>query len=344
MYNIINCIFKDARQKFDFFQRKNRNLVKVILIKGGFHSILQAKKKAYQKYKQYFNFERFHLHHESEEYTEVAKLSAHRKVVSYKEFVESVRDSIPLQNIDKIVKDAVNRVLSKESITELCYDVVIQESGNTNSDSYYCRSPSTVNKLKEELMRKTVDSVSKYLGSEICNEIQRHIQTELQSKLSIDTESIYAFLNFSTVLFLEAMVTAIGYMLNPVLGVLFGLLSVVGTLLFAVNVNSRSWRRDVANDIYKQMDKNKEKVVTELSSNIRTRCKITADHLKLIADLLEKFTSRIHLNDQDTRELFFFIFCLFQNVKKHSIYIYSLYKWSFPGDGEDENAKKMFIS
>ncbi|XP_065942164.1 uncharacterized protein [Magallana gigas] len=292
---------EDARQKFDFFQRKNRNLVKVILIKGGFHSILQAKKKAYQKYKQYFNFERFHLHHESEEYTEVAKLSAHRKVVSYKEFVESVRDSIPLQNIDKIVKDAVNRALSKESITELCYDVVIQESGNTNSDSYYCRSPSTVNKLKEELMRKTVDSVSKYLGSEICNEIQRHIQTELHSKLSIDTDSIYEVLNFSTVLFLEAMVTAIGYMLNPVLGVLFGLLSVVGTFLFAVNVNSRSWRRDVANGIYKQMDKNKEKVVTELSSNIKTRCKITADHLKLIADLLEKFTSRIHLNDQDTR-------------------------------------------
>uniref|UniRef100_A0A8W8NYB5 COR domain-containing protein n=1 Tax=Magallana gigas TaxID=29159 RepID=A0A8W8NYB5_MAGGI len=43
---------KDARQKSDFFQRKNQNLVKVILIKGGFHSVLQAKKKAYQKYQQ----------------------------------------------------------------------------------------------------------------------------------------------------------------------------------------------------------------------------------------------------------------------------------------------------
>lgn len=292
----------------------------MILIKGGFHSVLQAKKKAYQKYKQYFNFERFYFHHESEEYTEVAKLSAHRKVVSYKQFVESVRDSIPLQNIEKIVKDAVNRALSKESITELCFDAVIQESGNTNSDPYYCRSSSTVNRLKKELMRKTVDSVSKYLGSEICNEIQRHIQTEFQSRLSIDTDSIYTVLNFSKVLFLEAMVTAIAFLLNPLLGALFALFSLVGTFVFAVNVNSRSWRRDVANEIYKQVDKNKEKLLTELSSNIRTRCKITADHLKMIADLLEEFTSSIHLNEQDTRELFFFISSLFQNVKKkHSI-------------------------
>lgn len=324
MYNIINCIFKDARQKLDFFQRKNQNLVKVILIKGGFHSILQAKKKAYQKYKQYFNFERFHLHHESEEYTEVAKLSAHRKAVSYKEFVESVRDSIPLQNIEKLVKDAVNRAFSKESITELCFDVVIQESGNTNSDPYYCRSGSTVNKLKEELMRKTMDSVGSYLGTEICKEIQKHIQTEIQSKLSIDTELIYTVLNFSKVLFLEAVVTTIGYILNPLLGALFLVLSFVYTLFFAVNVNSRSWRRAVANQIYKQVDKNKEKVVTELSSNIRTRCKKTADHLKLIADLLEEFTSSIDLNDQDTRELFLFMSCLFQNVKKNTRYIFIL--------------------
>lgn len=290
--------------------------MKVILIKGGFHSVLQAKKKAYQKYKQYFNFERFYFHHESEEYTEVAKLSAYRKVVSYKQFVESVRDSIPLQNIEKIVKDAVNRALSKESITKLCFDTVIQESGNTNSDPYYCRSSSTVNKIKEELMRKTVDSVSRYLASEICNEIQRHIQTELilfQSRLSIDTDSIY-----TKVFFLEAMVTAIAFLLNPVLGALFAF--VVGTFVFAVNVNSRSWRRNVANEIYKQVDKNKEKLLTELSSNIRTRCKITADHLKMIADLLEEFTSSIHLNEQDTREFFFFSSSLFQNVKKNTRY------------------------
>lgn len=275
---------------------------------------METKKQVYQKYKQFLNLERFHLQHETEQYTEVAKLSAHQKVVFYKQFVESVRDSIPLEKIEKIVKDAVNRALSKENITELCFDAVIQDSGNTDSDPYYCRSSSTVKRLKQELMRKTVDSISKYLGSEICSEIQRHIQTEIQSKHSIDTDSIYTVLNFSKLILLEAMVTVIATLLSPILGVLFAFISFVGTFHFAVNVNSRAWRRDVANEVYEQVDKNKEKLLTKLSSNIRTRCRITRDHLKMIADLLEKFRSSIHLNDQDTRELFFFVSCLFQNI------------------------------
>lgn len=281
--------------------------MKVILIEGGFHSVLQAKKKVYQKYKRFFNFERFHLQHESEQYTEVAKLSAHQKVVSYKQFIESVRDSIPLQNIEDIVKAAVNRALSKERITELCFDAVIQESGNTNSDPYYCRSSATVNKLKKELMSKTVESVSKYLGSEICNEIQKHIETEIQSKFRIDTDSIFTVFNFSSLILLETILTVIASILNPLLGALFALISVVGTVLYAVNVNSRSWRRDVANEIYKQVDENKEKVSKELSSNIRKRCRLTADHLKMIAGRLEEFRSSIHLNRQDTRELFLLV-------------------------------------
>lgn len=306
MYTIIHCIFKDAGQKLEFFQR-NQNLVKVILIKGGFHSVLQAKKKVYQKYKGFFNFERFHLQHESEQYTEVAKLSAHQKVVSYKQFIESVRDSIPLQNIENIVKAAVNRALSKERITELCCEAVIQESGNINSDPYLCRSSSTVNRLKQELMSKTVESVSKYLGSEICSEIQRHIETEIQSKFRIDTDSISTVFNFSSLILLETMLTVIASILNPLLGALFAFISVVSTVFLAVNVNSRSWRTDVANEIYKRVDENKEKVLEELSSNIRKRCKITVDHLKMITGILEEFRSRIHLNRQDTRELFFLV-------------------------------------
>lgn len=288
----------------------------MILIKGSFLSVLETKKKVYQKYKQFFNFERFHLHHESEEYSEVAKLSTHQKVVSYKQFVESVRDSIPLKNIEIIVKDAVNRALSKESITELCFDAVIQESGNTNSNPYYCRLSSTVARLKQELMSKTVESVSKYLGSEISSEIQKHIQTELQSKLSIETDLKYRDFNFSKPILYEVMLTVIASILNPLLGVLFAFISLMRALLFAVNVNSRSWRRDVANEIYEQVDKNKEKVLTELSSNINARCRITADHLKMIADLLEDFRSSIHLKDQDTRELFFIVSSLFQNIKQ----------------------------
>lgn len=276
----------------------------MILIKGSFLSVLETKKKVYQKYKQFFNFERFHLQHESEQYTEVAKLSAHQKVVSYKQFVESVRDSIPLSNIEDIVKTAVNRALSKESITELCFDAVIQESGNTYSDPYVCRSSSTVNRIQKELMKKTVDSVSEHLGSEICTEIQKHIEKEMQSKFKFDPVLIKTFFDFSSLVFV-GWITLITSLLNPILGILLAILYVLGTLFYGVDVNSRSWRRNVASDIYKQVDKNKEKVLKELSSNIRNRCRITVDQLRIIAELLEDFRSHIHLNDQFSRKLFF---------------------------------------
>lgn len=276
----------------------------MILIKGSFLSVLETKKKVYQKYKQFFNFERFHLQHESEQYTEVAKLSAHQKVVSYKQFVESVRDSIPLSNIEDIVKTAVNRALSKESITELCFDAVIQESGNTYSDPYVCRSGSTVNRIKKELMKKTVDSVSEHLGSEICTDFQKHIEKEMKSKFKFDPVLIKTFLDFSSLAFV-GVITLISSLLNPILGILSAILSVLGTFFFAVDVNSRSWRRNVASDIYKQVDKNKEKVLKELSSNIRNRCRITVDELSRIANEFGFFGRLIHLNDQLSRKLFF---------------------------------------
>lgn len=275
--------------------------------------VLETKKKVYQKYLQFFNFEGLHLQHESEQYTEVAKLSAHQKVKCYKQFVESVRDiilSILSRNIDDIVKAAVNRTFLKECIIDLCFDAVIQESGNINSDPYICRSSLTVNRLKQELISKTFESLSRYLGSDICSENQRPIETVIQNKLRINTDSYSTAFNFPSLYqkyLLETTLTVIASILKPLLGPLFSLINGLGTVLFAVNVNSRSWRRDVATEIYNHVDENKEDVSKELSSYIRKRYRITADHLKLIAEILEEFRYRIHLNRQDTRELFFWV-------------------------------------
>lgn len=306
-------VFKDVRGLQDFFLRGNHNIVKVILIKGGFHMVSETKKTVYQKYLQFFNFEGLHLQHESEQYTEVAKLSAHQKVKCYKQFVESVRDitlSILSRNIDDIVKAAVNRTFLNECIIDLCFDAVIQESGNINSDPYICRSSLTVNRLKHELICKTVESLGRYLGSEICSESQRRIETVIQNKLRINTDSYSKVVNFPSLYqkyLLETMLTVIASILKPFLGPLFSLINVLGTVLFAVNVNSRSWRRDVATEIYKYLDENKEDVSKELSSDIQKLYRKTADHLKLIAEILEEFRYRIHLNRQDTRELFFWV-------------------------------------
>lgn len=117
------------------------------------------------------------------------------------------------------------------------------------------------------------------------------------------------------------MFTMIASILNPVFEALFAFISVISTMLFAVNVNSRSWRKDVANEIFEMVDKNKEKLLKELSSNIRNRCIITADHLQIIVDQLEQLRRSIHLNRQDTRELFFLLF----RIIKQSYFVLKIY-------------------
>lgn len=98
--------------------------------------------------------------------------------------------------------------------------------------------------------------------------------------------------------------------LNPLLlisSVLEDVGSAVTTLLHPVKVNSQSWRRNVAKEIYELMDKNTKKLITNVSLDITRRFRITVDHLKLIANQLENFESRIYLYDQNTRNVLLFL-------------------------------------
>lgn len=261
----------------------------------------------YQEYKRYFHRETFYLQHVSEECVEIAKLSAHRKIVSFKHVIESIRESIPLHSIENIVRDAVNRALSKENITNLCNAAVIAESGNARSDPYYCRSSSTIERLKGELVKKTLDSVSKHLGLEISAEIQKHIESEIKSKFD---PSLFHFnfglassvINNTLSVGAVALVTALIF---PMAGLFIAVVGSLFTLFSAVNVNSPLWRRDVANEIYKQVSDKKQKVLKDLASDMKKRCEITADQLTRVIKQLEDHIRRIHLIDQNARKYLF---------------------------------------
>lgn len=239
------------------------------------------------------------MHHESEKCAEIAKLIAHKKVKTYKQYIITVKDSIPINHIEDIVRHAVFRALSKERITELCFEAVIEESGNIESDPYYCRSSSTVKRLKKELMEKTLQSVSDYLGSDICEEMQQYIVTDIKSKFDFDLDPFTKFLGISKLIIFQSILTGLAaYFYNPYVSFLVGAATVVGTFIVAINVNSRSWRKNVASEIYEKVSKNRDEVVKEVTSNVMGRCKITKRQLDLIAlqlDLialqLDTFTS-----------------------------------------------------
>lgn len=74
---------------------------------------------------------------------------------------------------------------------------------------------------------------------------------------------------------------------------------IIASFLFAVDVNSFQWRKNVANEIYENLSRNKEKVIKDISSNIKQRCKETVDQLRSVSSQLEDFKRRINLIDQD---------------------------------------------
>lgn len=216
------------------------------------------------------------MHHESEEYADIAKLIAHKKVETYKQSVITIKDSIPINRIGHIVKNAALWALSEEMITELCFKASIEESGNIDSDPYYCRSSSTVKRLKKELMEKTLQSVSDYLGSEICEEMQRYIVRDIKRKFDLDLHPFTKFLGISKLILIQSILTGLAaYFFNPYVSVIFGAATMVGTFFIAINVNSQSWRKKVASEIYERVSRNREEVVKEVTSNVKERCEIT---------------------------------------------------------------------
>lgn len=271
--------------------------------------VIEAKKRVYKEYKLLLSTELHYIQHVSEEYDNISKLSAHQKVMSYKKLVDSIRKSIPLEDIENIIKRSADRALSKENITQLCFDAVIQDSGDANSDPYYCRSSLTINRLKRELVEQTLQAVTESLGSEISGEIQRHIASEVRGRF--DPGELRWELNLKLFLFESAVVSVVALIagaFNPLVGLVVAVVGFIFTFMISVDVNSRAWRRNVADQIHDKMAENREKVLKEISSNVKKRCIATADHLKSLYEQLENFRRRIDVVNLHTCKFFFISF------------------------------------
>lgn len=281
-------------------------------------NISETKKGVHEEYKKYLCKETFYLQHEGEQFVEIAKLSAHRKIVSYKHVIESIRDGIPLHSVEHIVRDAVNRSLSEENITQLCNEAVIAESGNAWSHPYKCHFNATVSRLKRELETKTMNLVYDHLRSGISAEIQKHIESKIKSKF--DPSLFHSDFDLSSLEIVDTFLIELLCRFLPFISPVAGLIIVANhltTLFSPVNVNSPSWRGEVANDIYRQVSAKKQAVIKELTAAVQRSCEVTADHLTIVIRQLEDCISRIHLIDQEARGYFVAIlFHMIQNINE----------------------------
>lgn len=278
-----------------FIKDKDMSIVKVILIEGIWEDISNTKRLVYQKYKPHIEFGKFHLHHVSEKFDEIAKLSAHKKIISYKQHVESIRRSFPLHSIENIVNKAASRALSYENIIDVCRFAYISGIGNVNSGSYTTRSVFTLNRISVQLQDEVKESITRNLGTEICSELRKHIRLEPGNTLRL--ELIQDVLGKATGVVLASMLIVMISIVNPIAGMVAAAGAGLVTILAGTDANSISWRDTVAEEIYKEVSNRRLTIENEFSSLLRAKFELASDDLNTVERSLEDFRRRIDLID-----------------------------------------------
>lgn len=237
--------------------------------------------------------ETFHLHHVSEKIDEVVKFIAHQKIKSYQQYVESQISKIPLSNLEDIVSNVTDRVITKKKITELCCDAYLDGIGNTECGYYYTRSIFTLNRVKKELTRKTLDLIKETIATEIRDEILRFYSLNPRGEFELNT-IVDAFKLVYTGL-LVTILYGLASLVNPIAEIVVILGYALLTIVTTPNLNSTSWRKDVAMEIYQNMFNRRNEMKRGISSIIRKILKDTSDELTTVVERLENFRRRIDL-------------------------------------------------
>lgn len=275
----------------------------MILIKSECIPVIEAKLSAYHKFKPHIDSEDIFILHEFEEFDEIAKLSAQKKITWLYEELENLSGKIP-HDLEEIINKAEGKSLTKENIRDICYFVDLNDDdgnriGTVYSSAYLCYSVFTVKKLKGVLVRETLNGIGNSLGSEICNGILQHIESNVKSSLVNGfadlkmelSEKLYYSVK-------DIVITAIFFIFSTWIGLIFTVSMIVVTLVWPENINSESWRQKVADEIYEKVKENKSAILENFKPHIESRCQKTSQDLKDVAQKVFDLQKEIHLVNQ----------------------------------------------
>lgn len=278
--------------------------MRIILIKSDSLPIVEAKLEVYRALRYHLYFENILLHHVFENYEEIAKLSFHKKLSFLSDTIKDLSNSIPINNLTKMITDAEEKVFTNRNIRDLCHGVIIRDNGkyvgNTNDSPYVCYSMFTVRNLKRYLVEETLKSVGESLGSAICAGILSHIESKVKSELKKDLIHLKVELTkelFATISLIVFAVISVFF--SPWLGLLVAAVTFFITLVMSVDVNSNGWRNKVANEIGEKVRDNKSAILHKVFPDIEALCKKTSRDLKSVAYSLRAHQRKIQLVDQE---------------------------------------------
>lgn len=112
------------------------------------------------------------MQHIYEDFDEIAKLSAYKKISVYIDFVREMMVTFFTYNLKRAINKSMDRVLTRANIRRVCFEVVVRYDNNyvgtVENSAYNCRYSGTVTRIKKILTEETLCDTARQLGSEIC--------------------------------------------------------------------------------------------------------------------------------------------------------------------------------
>lgn len=138
------------------------------------------------------------------------------------------------------------------------------------------------------------------MGFEICIGILQHIESQIKRELK--SNIIHIKLNVSDELYVSVtliVVTAIVFAFSSWLGVIFAVCAVDYTFVMSVDINSKGWRTQVANEVYLKVCEKRREILKSILPQIDTVCRNTEKDIDILAKKLKRFQESIPLFHQE---------------------------------------------
>lgn len=289
--------FKRPSDWKKILQVNHNDHVRLILVQSKYLRVIEAKLKVYNEYKDEIESENLLLQHVFDDYDEIAKLCAYKKLSWIFGIVECSRILFNRKRLPRIINEALDCVLTPEYIRRFCRGCIIYIDGNpvgsVDDSPYMFYNYFSVEKSMVSVIIYTLEEIGKTLGAEIYDGILQYIELQTRGELEIVLKYLELKLCNSTSFTVKS---SLEELLLPRTPVFKAFVKHIVNVLNPVDVNSKEWRDTVARDIYKKFCDKRHLIFDTVLKQIIA----TSEDLDIFSERLGKAREKIQLMHQNT--------------------------------------------
>lgn len=248
------------------------------------------------------------LHHMLENNENFPKLSVKQKLTHLTLTLETIIKGIPVHDLETLVERAADKVLTKESIRNICFQAEIGDEryiGNVHDRPYVCSNVLTVRRIKNTLVNKTMKDFARVFGKEVCLAVQDKITSIIDG---VNRKILNLDINLSRETFARLEHIIVGVVIDIVYKIVNFILeaieitiTAITTFVMTVDINSEDWRRKIADEIRSKLLEKKISIIHNVLSTVEQICVNTRKDLTTRLAILNAKRKNIILPDQEDR-------------------------------------------